>query len=131
MPQIKVYFNPMASNALNNLPLNELDRWLTEALESAFEISGKNDVAFDVFDVRYTARESPVQIEVLYTAGSDEYGTGSVFDPDDTMKTRAINQLKLHFRLFLKVNGADNIVPSVWIRPQYNSKFEPGVAEDK
>lgn len=126
MPQIKVYLNPVARVFITESTFKDLYRLLTAAVEAAFGIEGKNDVAFDVFDVRYTANEAPVQIEVLYTAGEDEYNVGKPFDPDDDEKMAAFAGIRNSFTEFLARNHIATFTPSVWIRPQYKSLFKPG-----
>ncbi|MFA6315061.1 MAG: hypothetical protein WC648_01680 [Candidatus Paceibacterota bacterium] len=126
MPQIKVYLNRLAANMIIDETFDDLSRSLIATVEAIFGIEGKEDVAFDVFDVRYTANEAPVQIEVLYTAGEDEYGTGKPFNPGEDEKAAALVEIRHSFVEFLSRNRIDTLVPSIWIRPQYESKFEPG-----
>lgn len=126
MPQIKVYLNRMAADMIVDETFDVLSRSLIGAVETAFGLEGKNDVALDILDVRFTTNEAPVQIEVLYTAGEDEYGTGKPFDPNDAEKTNAIEAIRSCFAEFIARNCIAAIVPSVWIRPQHGSKFKPG-----
>lgn len=127
MPQIKVFLNPKALNVIPSESFNELGTRLSLVLEATFGIQGKDDVAFDVFGVLYTMNEAPVQIEVLYTAGEDEYGTGKVFDPSQKEQDSAITNILAAFAEFLKAKSIDSVVPSVWIRPQHKSRFKPGI----
>jgi len=129
MPQIVLFLDEKARNMIVPDTFEDLGIVLIEAVEAAFGIKGHNDVAFDVIAPLFTKNESHVQIEVRYTAGKDEYGTGSVFDPNEATRTLAITQIRTAFMEFLHVHGIDLISPSVWIRPHYNSTFSPGVAD--
>lgn len=129
MPQIKLIFNPLALNLIVPSTWDNLKRGLRDAVENSFLIAGRNDVAFTFLSAMHTDGEAPLQIEVLYTAGTDEYGTGTIFDPDDAMKEAATKALRAHFAAFLKEHGMGAITPSVWIRPQYKSHFVGGVVE--
>ena len=126
MPQIKVYLNTKALSMITEDKFDNLKIWLTYAVERAFEIEGKDDVAFNIISVLYTSNESPVQIEVIYTAGEDEYNTGSIFDPTETEKDIAILEITASFSNFLLNHRMVALTPSVWIRPQYKSRFRAG-----
>ncbi len=130
MSQIKVFLDFKTGNMITTSEeFKDMGIRLISAVEEAFGISGRDDVAFDIFKVLYTQNEAPVQIEVLYTAGTDEYGTGQIFDPDEDMKARAVELILKGFNEFLWARRIGSIVPSVWIRPQYKSVFKPGKVE--
>lgn len=129
MPQIKVYLNPTALNMITDEKFGDLGLRLTESVETAFGICGKGDVAFDIISVLYTRNESPVQIEVLYTAGTDEYKKGKLFDPSETKKKKVAHKIRSTFEDFLLEHKIATLVPSVWIRPQYKSLFQEGVPD--
>ena len=108
----------------------DLSLWLTSAVESAFGIIGRNDVAVDVFGVLFTRNEAPIQIEVPYSAGTDEYKTGEIFDPSEEVREAVVIKIRANFAAFLKKHDIAPIVPSVWILPQYKSTFKVGEVED-
>ena len=128
MPQIKLFLNQKAQNMFDGT-FDELGARLTAVIEKVFGIQGKNDVAFDVFGVIYTKNEAPVQIEVHYTAGTDEYNTGQVFDPTRVEQMKAVDEIRAAFQLFQFEQGIEAIHPSVWICPVYKSLFQSGCVE--
>gem|GEM_PF-1408034 len=130
MPQIKVLMTGIAHNMITPGVFPEMDRALTEAVETAFNIKGRHDVAFDVLYLPYTRGESPVQIGVIYTAGTDEYRTGRIFDPTKEEREAAAIKVQESFAAFLIANGIGPITPSVWIIPLYNSHFLSGQVEN-
>jgi len=126
MPQIKVYLNEAGRKIVKPDTFNDLGICLIHAVETAFCIEGKNDVAFDIFEVAYTKNESPVQIEVLYTVGTDDYGRGELFDPPEEVRRSVTEKILWEFSDFRRLHSIAETTPSVWIRPQHNSTFTPG-----
>ena len=127
MPQIKVFLDEKAQQMISKDSFQYLAERLTIAVETAFGIQGENDVAFDVFHIVYARNEAPVQIEVAYTAGADEYARGQSFDPGESEQKEAIVLIVTAFYEFLRKERLPEIKPSVWILPHYRSQFAPGV----
>jgi hypothetical protein len=128
MPQIKVILNPTAQKRIPERLYSKIGENFTSLLEQTFDIVGKNDVAFDILPALYTLNEADVQIEILYTAGEDEYKTGKPFDPDEHLKDLASQVLKQYFCELMAGNRIPDITVSVWIRPQHHSKFYPSAS---
>lgn len=58
-----------------------------ESVEDGLDIpKEKNDVGITVVPVLFTRNEANFQVEVQYTYGKDEYGTGYIFDPTEQCK---------------------------------------------
>lgn len=124
MPQIMVIVGPKAREALAGKEVRrELDGALTQTVEKIFRIGGRDDVAFDIVLADHTRGEAPVQIEVHYTAGTDEYGKG-VFDPSPLLQQTLARSLQDVAVEMLRLSV------SVWVIPVRGSVFLPENPKD-
>lgn len=130
MPQIYVIIGPRAKDAFikdafaEEMFLSVLSKQLTKAVEKVFGIAGLNDVAFTAISSLYTKGEADVQIEIRYTAGTDEYNRGEPFNPSEDEQKELQRQIKLAFDTVLGVYGPLQLSLSVWCKPYYKSVFK-------
>jgi len=100
--------------------MNIFGQTLIKIVEEVFEIEGKHDVAFTAIPALHTINEAPIQIEIKYTVGEDEYGMGKPFDPSkgqrEALATKIKEAMAKHMLEFRSV--------SVWVRPQRESVFK-------
>ena len=99
--------------------LNVIGQKLIGVVDEVFGIQGKHDVAFTAVKALHVINEAPVQIEIKYTVGEDEYGRGEPFDPPAEQKELLATKVKALMDLNLPAFPA-----SVWIRPQRESVFK-------
>lgn len=125
MPQIFMLIAPGAQDLFKKDPKNRLDGiealggWLCDATEEIFEIKGRNDTAFDAVNLFHTIGEKPIQIEIRYTVGEDEYDKGESFNPSDEKKRKLVAKIKERIKNITGIN------PSVWVIPVSDSVFVP------
>ena len=131
MPQVYVILGPEAKASLDQKVhgaqmLCELGAFLINTVEISFAISGRNDVAFTAVSALATVQEAGVQIEIRYTAGTDEYDRGEPFDPTRDEQKRISERVKKVVDRWVQINKMDALcwTPSVWFKPYYNSHFE-------
>lgn len=100
--------------------MNIFGQTLIKIVEEVFGIEDKHDVAFTAISALHTINEAPVQIEIKYTVGEDEYGMGKPFDPPkeqrEALATKIKEAMAKHIPAFSSV--------SVWVRPQRESLFK-------
>ncbi|MDP2934788.1 MAG: hypothetical protein Q8N59_03430 [bacterium] len=99
--------------------LNVTGQKLIAVVEEVFEIQGKHDVAFTAIKALHTINEAPIQIEIKYTVGENEYGKGELFDPPAEQRKLLAAKVKKLMDFTLP-----NFPASVWIRPQRESLFK-------
>ena len=126
MPQIYAILDPhLADNYCKGDGLDVFFQTLKPVIEKRFGIEGADDIAITVVSAVRTVGEANVQIEIRYTAGTDEYKKGRPFDP--SLKTQEdliedIHQSYLSYRRQRPASQALKI--SVWCKPYYNSAFK-------
>ncbi len=100
--------------------INEIGTTLISLVEQFFKIEGRNDVAFTAVSAIATINEAPIQVEIRYTAGRDEYGQGKPFDPSEE------EQELLASLIMGVVQGLTlgKYKVSVWCKPYHNSVFK-------
>ena len=92
---------------------------LIAGVEEVFGIQGKHDVAFTAVKALLVINEAPIQVEIKYTVGEDEYGRGEPFDPSAEQRELLAAKVKKLMDFTLP-----NFPASVWIRPQRESLFK-------
>ncbi len=100
--------------------MNIIGQKLIKIVEDIFGIKGKNDVAFTVVPAIHTINEAPIQIEIKYTVGEDEYGKGEPFEPSKEQKELLAQEIQ---KIMAKY-PPQPCSASVWIRPQRESVFK-------
>jgi len=127
MPQIYVILSSPRAERMY-CPGQAIDTFLHSLfpiVEQRFGIEGKNDVAMTVIEARRTTNEADIQMEIRYTAGEDEYGTGQPFDPSVEVQRELIEEIGAMFTATAGVkNSAPPLKLSVWCKPHYHSVFK-------
>ena len=121
MPQVYMILDPSALTIMvdEEAEMYDLSRSLIRVTERVFCLEGKDDVACTIVKAVSTMNEAPIQVEVRYTAGENEYHTGTPFDPPKDIREQLANELiaevRHHFR---------DVKVSAWIKPYYRSVFK-------
>ena len=126
MPQIYVILDSYLAKIF--CPGEALDAFiqsLPPVVERHFDIMGKNDVAITIVRALKTVGEANLQVEIRYTAGSDEYGTGEIFDPSAARQQALIENI---YKIFKNFPGFQHNAPaltlSVWCKPYRGGEFK-------
>lgn len=128
MPQIYVILDSYLAKTFR--PGEALDVFiqsLPRVVERHFDIEGRNDndIAITIIQALKTVGEANIQIEIRYTAGSDEYGTGEIFDPSSARQIALIEGIH---KLFKNHPGfgfnAPALTLSVWCKPYRGGEFK-------
>ena len=123
MPQIYLKIAPVAQPAMTQEILERIDEELREKIRVLLNVP-KDDIAFSAENLVYTRGEADIQIEVRYTAGTDEYSWGRPFDPDEGQQRALSGSLSVAIKEIL---AQKNLPFSVSIRckPFYHGIFRP------
>ncbi|TSC92005.1 MAG: Uncharacterized protein CEN90_120 [Parcubacteria group bacterium Licking1014_17] len=121
MPQIFLKIAPIAQSAMTKKIIAVLDSELSRLVVKIWDVP-KRDTAFTAEHACYARGEAELQFEVRYTAGKDEYGKGSPFDPTEEEQDKLSELMEERAREVLAKEGIGFTV-SVWPKPQYNSTF--------
>jgi len=124
MPQIFVIRKPGSRCLLTDREMIMLGRRLIPVVEKGFGIEGHNDVAFDDVVPENTINEADFQIEIRYTAGTDEYGWGKPFKPSVRRQEKVADLVEAEFRAFLKNRKVSDRTLSVWCKPFVGGYFK-------
>ncbi len=85
MPQILLIVAPKVQHLFNGEDgkrrLDKLGWDLILETEGVYGLHGEEDVSFTAISAMHTIREADFQVEVRYTAGTDEYERGEPFEP--------------------------------------------------
>lgn len=121
MPQVFIMIRPRVQNReeLQGEKLEALGQALMADVERTWPET-REDVALSVVSLVYAFKEADVQVEVRYTAGEDEYGTGKIFDPSKEEKERLVAAMTKTLTDALS-GCADSV--SVWPIPIRDSVF--------
>jgi hypothetical protein len=123
MPQIFVMLSPFVQLSLG-LRERDMLKYLDDAISplvvSVWGVPEK-DVAFSAMDLAYTRNEAHVQIEVRYTAGEDEYGTGTSFEPTKEKRGQLITEINWAVSESLREKYGFSC--SAWTKPYKESTF--------
>ena len=120
MPQVYMILAPGVKNDLGIGLIREMGTALIKLVEQMLGIEGKEDVAFTAVEAIVTKNEAPIQIEIRYTAGKDEYGRGKPFDPSEGRQ----KFLAKHIVEAIKTLISGKFKCSVWFKPYHKSVFE-------
>ncbi len=123
MPQIYLKIAPVAQSAMTQEVLKEIDEEFSERIWTLWSIP-ENDVAFSAENLIYTRGEADIQIEIRYTAGTDEYNKGELFDLDKGKQRLLSDSLGIVIKRILTQKNLSFSV-SVWIKPSYHGIFRP------
>lgn len=136
MPQVYMILGPdvkgrLISGNIHMGEIRDLGKSFMDAVEKAFGIEGKNDVAFTAVSAECTEGEADFQVEIRYTGGEDEYGVGEPFDPTSEQQETLSDLLWEKFNKWIMGGGQFggfnlNWTLSVWHKPFYKSHFHTG-----
>jgi hypothetical protein len=118
MPQLFMIIGKKAQG--QGLDLEEIGQALIKTVEEVFDLEGKNDVAFTAVNAAHTISEQPIQVEVRYTAGEDEYKRGKPFDPPESQRRMLADAINNRLKELLP----PRINSSTWVKPYYHSTFK-------
>lgn len=120
MPQVHITLGLGVEDDLGIELIKEMGETLILIVEQFFKIEGKNDVAFTAISAIATKNEAPIQVEIRYTAGKDEYEWGKPFDPSEG------DQLLLANRIIYanKHLTTGKFKTSVWCKSHHKSVFK-------
>lgn len=124
MPQVFIIVSPQVSGFISDGELTTLGKRLVTVVEEQFGIADKKDVSFTCIRAVAERGEANIQVDVRYTAGTDEYGWGMEFDPDREVLEKLADAIGATFGLFLNEMGLSPLSLSVWPQPVYNSVFK-------
>lgn len=126
MPQIYVILDPyLARNYCNGEGVDAFFQNLVPVIERQLGIEGKNDIAITVVQAVRTVGEASVQVEIRYTAGTDEYGHGLPFDPPSAIQERLAKTIHREFEAFqARSFSAPRLTLSVWCKPYRGGFFK-------
>jgi hypothetical protein len=99
--------------------LKYLDEQISQLIAMAWDVPA-NDISCSAENLFYARGEADLQVEIRYTAGTDEYGRGVPFDP--TEEDRATLAEKIKDSVRIKIFSTEFTL-SVWIVPHYKSAF--------
>lgn len=123
MPQVYVIFGPATSGLLTVDEINDLGKRLIPVVEKGFGIEGTEDTAFTAVRAVATINEADVQVEIRYTAGTDEYDWGKPFEPTLQAQEDLTDLIRIEFREFLRHHGLSDYSLSVWCKPYIGGFF--------
>jgi len=128
MPQVYIVLGSNCPSLLRRKKdkMDELADRFVATVEKSFCITGLNDVVYTVVEAHSTCGEADIQVEVRYTAGTDEYGKGFPFDPDEKTREALTEILYKEFSSFLEENHAQtsDYSISVWVIPLRGTSFK-------
>jgi len=122
MPQVFMILDPSVWLIISEEKLEDLNQSLIRVTERVFGLEGKKDGACTVVKAETTINEAQIQVEVRYTAGEDEYHTGTPFDPPKKVQEQLADELISEVRHQFE----KKFTVSAWIKPHYGSVFKPG-----
>jgi hypothetical protein len=126
MPQIYVILDKYVAD--NFCPGEAIDTFfhkLVPVVEKRFGLEGKNDVAITVVRAVRSVNEANIQVEIRYTAGTDEYGTGVPFDPTVGVQEALIEDIYKTFQTSPRLEFySPRLTLSVWCKPYYGGAFK-------
>lgn len=126
MPQIYLKVSPdaqqrLAQHGTDTAAVGKiLDQSLAAVVAEVWDVPF-HDIAFSAEDLVYTRGEADFQLEVRYTAGTDEYRRGKPFDPDDGEREKLADRIQKTAEA--RFAGLGYTI-SVWIKPSYKSVFK-------
>jgi hypothetical protein len=124
MPQIFLMMSPEMKSVVDHVILREFDEEITGLIASQWSVP-ESDIAFSAEFLAYERGEASIQIEIRYTAGSDEYEQGRPFDPNEErqrlLSVAIINAVKDIMRKKRKKVPVPAV--SVWCKPFYRGLF--------
>jgi hypothetical protein len=112
---------PLSSKRAQGI-LKEIDGRITDIIQKKWKVP-ENDIAFSAVQLAYARGGADVQIEIRYTAGTDEYDRGSAFDPSEEEQT----DLCIFIAIFVKAifdREKLNLTVSAWCKPFRGSVFK-------
>lgn len=125
MPQIKITFGSLKIARLFKKYMRKmLKQMLIEAVEKGFHLEGKKDVVVTIIVALETEGEAPVQIEVNYTVGTDEYEPGVIFNPPLEEKMLVDELIASALKKFFAEYHMSPVPYSVWLMPYDKSYFK-------
>lgn len=116
MPQI---FSVVSSKVVLSNEMKRKIKGLRAIVEEKFNIIGRKDVAVTTIQADDIEDEADIQIEIRYTAGTDEYIPGKIFDPQDEVKESLCNEIKRQIQ-----STYPTLSVSVWCMPFYKTLFK-------
>ena len=125
MPQIFLMISPDAQQVMTEAAILRLDWALSRLVRECLGVP-VSDIAFSAVNLSYARNEANLQVEVRYTAGTDEYGKGEPFDPsEEVQKILSAKMEKAAQDVLAKRNL--HLTVSVWMKPFYRGTFRlPG-----
>lgn len=121
MPQVFMMIAPEAQKELFDEKLKNLGHSLIEVTARGFGIEDEDDVTFTAVNVDCTVGEAPIQVEVRYTVGEDEYNREVPFVPSREQMDALCDAIIIAI-------GKQQILSrwrtSVWVRPVRDSVFK-------
>ena len=126
MAQIYVILDP--GTGAGFCPGDHIDAFvhnLPPLVERNFDIVGRNDVSITIVTARKTTGEANIQVEIRYTVGTDEYGTGEIFDPPPEVQEKLCDDIHKRFVIFPGLQfRAPTLTLSVWCQPHRGGTFK-------
>ncbi len=120
MPQIFMIVSPRVKGVVVPL-LGELDLVLTLAVIDGLGSEVTGDVTFTAIEALHTRDEGEIQVEIRFTAGEDEYHTGTPFDPSRDQMEYCAGRIAGVLERLLAPTGVRSF--SVWIQPSRGTVF--------
>lgn len=125
MPQVYMIIAPSVqpkfSDAAGYRKLQSIGWDLIAQTEKVFGLEKEDDTAFTAVNAVCVLHESEIQIEIRYTAGEDEYGTGEVFAPSKEQRILLADSILEAMQEPLR--GIAKSV-TVWVKPYEDSVFK-------
>jgi hypothetical protein len=120
MPQILVTLGPKTEHSFGKEMAELFGKALIPIIEKGF---GVKDAAFTSVRATSTINEADIQIEVRYTAGTDEYKIGKPFDPTPKEQEVVRKSIKERAARFFSDNGLPQYSTTEWTQPHYGGGF--------
>lgn len=124
MPQVYAIIDRSLVSCFDKETFAALKKEITPIIESKFGIEGHDDVVLTAVSALYAEGEALIQIEIRYTAGTDEYNWGKPFDPSIEVQKDLADVLELAIFAFCLHRKLPKVTVSVWCKPYYNGFFK-------
>ncbi|MFA7252608.1 MAG: hypothetical protein WC027_02020 [Candidatus Paceibacterota bacterium] len=122
MPQVYAIIGKEAQRECTELEIDAFLERVGLCVSKRFDIVEEQDIATTVIHAARTKGEAQIQIEIRYTAGTDEYGKG-IFDPSVEVQEALIDDIRRQFERHFKSLHRRVGRPSVWCKPYRGGAF--------